>query len=586
MDVHVTNSGGLSTVNQGNAGVEAWLVDGSAHTQPVSGTFWQATQPVSGTLTCNAGSGTLAVSGPLTDTQLRATPVPVSGSFYQATQPVSGTFWQATQPVSGTLTCNAGTGTQAVSLASLPALATGSNTIGAVNINGTVPISGTITATNSANGDTGSVVPDQATQVAGVDGSGDLRALKVSSTGVLSVDGSAVTQPVSGTFWQATQPVSGTFWQATQPVSGPLTDTQLRATAVPISGTVTANLGTIGSAATAANQTTGNSTLSAIDTKLGGTLTVGGTVTANAGTGTFTVDASGFTVPVSGTFWQATQPVSGTVTANLGTLNGAATAAKQPALGTAGTASADVITVQGIASMTALKTDGSGVTQPVSGTFWQATQPVSGTFWQATQPVSGPLTDTQLRATAVPVSGTFWQATQPVSIATAPVLVAGSAIIGKVGIDQTTPGTTNGVQVNAALPAGSNVIGHVIVDTAPTTTVTGTVAATQSGTWNTNDTPVTPTARSITQAAITVGTSAVRLTVSGSAPSSGRVLLIAQLLSSSTANCYLGSSSVTSSSTNRGVQMFAGQIFTFNNDAGDYYVICDTTSQTFFVTEQ
>jgi hypothetical protein len=30
---------------------------------------------------------------------------------------------------------------------------------------------------------------------------------------------------------------------------------------------------------------------------------------------------------------------------------------------------------------------------------------VSGTFWQATQPVSGPLTDTQLRATAVPVSG-------------------------------------------------------------------------------------------------------------------------------------------------------------------------------------
>lgn len=31
--------------------------------------------------------------------------------------------------------------------------------------------------------------------------------------------------------------------------------------------------------------------------------------------------------------------------------------------------------------------------------------PVSGTFWQATQPVSGPLTDMQLRASAVPVSG-------------------------------------------------------------------------------------------------------------------------------------------------------------------------------------
>lgn len=107
-----------------------------------------------------------------------------------------------------------------------------------------------------------------------------------------------------------------------------------------------------------------------------------------------------------------TQPVSGTVTANLGTIAGVATAAKQPALGTAGTASADVISVQGIASGTALS---------VAGTFWQATQPVSGTFWQATQPVSG----------------TFWQATQPVSIATAPALVASSALIGNVGHGKT-----------------------------------------------------------------------------------------------------------------------------------------------------
>lgn len=43
-------------------------------------------------------------------------------------------------------------------------------------------------------------------------------------------------------------------------------------------------------------------------------------------------------------------------------------------------------------------------------------------------------------------------------------LVAGTAIIGKVGIDQTTPGTTNGVQVNAALPAGTNVIGKTSID--------------------------------------------------------------------------------------------------------------------------
>lgn len=55
---------------------------------------------------------------------------------------------------------------------------------------------------------------------------------------------------------------------------------------------------------------------------------------------------------------------------------GAATLAKQPALGTAGTASADVISVQGIASMTALKVDGSAVTQPVSGSLTN----ISGTI--------------------------------------------------------------------------------------------------------------------------------------------------------------------------------------------------------------
>lgn len=40
----------------------------------------------------------------------------------------------------------------------------------------------------------------------------------------------------------------------TQAVSGPLTDAELRATPVPISGTVTANLGTIAGVSTAANQ--------------------------------------------------------------------------------------------------------------------------------------------------------------------------------------------------------------------------------------------------------------------------------------------------------------------------------------------
>lgn len=89
----------------------------------------------------------------------------------------------------------------------------------------------------------------------------------------------------------------------------------------------------------------------------------------------------------------------------------------------------------------------------------QSAIPVTGTFWQTTQPVSIATMPT------TPVTGTFWQATQPVSIATLPSLVASSAIIGKVGIDQTTPGTTNLVSIGTTgtvgLNAGTNSIGTV-----------------------------------------------------------------------------------------------------------------------------
>jgi hypothetical protein len=80
----------------------------------VSGTFWQATQPVS-----------LAASVAVTAAQLPAAlgqatmsgSLPVAIASNQGAVPVSGTFWQATQPVS---------------LAALPALAAGSNAIGSV----------------------------------------------------------------------------------------------------------------------------------------------------------------------------------------------------------------------------------------------------------------------------------------------------------------------------------------------------------------------------------------------------------------------------------------------------------------------
>lgn len=154
----------------------------------------------------------------------------------------------------------------------------------------------------------------------------------------------------------------------------------------------------------------------------GSTQPVSGTVTANAGTGTFAVSAATLPLPT-----------------------GAATSALQPSLGTAGSASANVITVQGIASMTPLLVNGSASTQPISGTV--TANAGSGTF--AVSAASLPLPSGAATAALQPSLGT-----------------AGSAsanVITVQGITSMTPLLVNG--------SGS------------TQPVSGTVAATQSGTW-------------------------------------------------------------------------------------------------------
>src|ERR1700739_4454853 len=103
-------SGYLKVHEQGTADVNV-----TNSSIAVTGTFWQATQPVSGTVTANQGgtwnvgiTGTpvVTVSGSVavTSTQL---PSALDGSgnlkvAVQGTVPVSGTFWQTTQPVSST----------------------------------------------------------------------------------------------------------------------------------------------------------------------------------------------------------------------------------------------------------------------------------------------------------------------------------------------------------------------------------------------------------------------------------------------------------------------------------------------------
>lgn len=120
---------------------------------------------------------------------------------------------------------------------------------------------------------------------------------------------------------------------------------------------------------------------------------------------------------------------------------------------------------------------------PVTIANNQSALPVTGTFYQSTQPVSIATMPT------TPVTGVFWPTTQPVSIATLPSLVAGSAAIGTVGVTSLPALSAGSAAIGSvsisSLPSitgtvivdqgtGGNL--HVDVDSAPTTTVSGTVA--------------------------------------------------------------------------------------------------------------
>lgn len=94
-----------------------------------------------------------------------------------------------------------------------------------------------------------------------------------------------------------------------------------------------------------------------------------------------------------------------------------------------------------------------------------------------------------------------------------------------------------------------------------------------------------PAAVTVKQAAISVGTTAVRLTTDAAAPSATRRRLEFQQDQDSVANCYYGSATVTTTSTTRGVRMFPAATKELIDDVNDYYVICDVAAQTVYIVE-
>lgn len=450
---------------QGVANMTPLKTDGSATTQPVSGTVNVNTLPSGSNTIGNVGlaagsalvggvelvdasgtnkasissGGAVKVDGSAATQPISASTLPLpSGASTAAKQPAIGVAGTASadvlsvqgiasmtplktdgsgviQPVSGTVNVNA--------------LPVGSNTIGSVGIVAGSALIGSIELTDGGGTNKasisagGAIKTDSSTTtqpisaislplpsgaatsakqpeigVAGTASSDVLSVQGITSMTPLKVDGSAVTQPVSavslplpsGASTVAKQPALGTAGTASsdvisiQGISGmTVIKTDGSGTTQPVSGTVTANMGTTNGLALDSTVAKLNIAQSAPLGSNTGPM-VQGSVSTSSPTyttgdinpvsmttaGAVRVDATATTQPVSGTInaaqsgtWNVAN-VSGTVSLP----TGAATSAKQPVPGTAGTASSDVLTVQGIASMTALKVDGSATTQPVSGT--------------------------------------------------------------------------------------------------------------------------------------------------------------------------------------------------------------------------
>lgn len=196
-------------------------------------------------------------------------PLPVTVGNFPGTYAVTGTFWQATQPVSGTVTANAGTGTFNIAAASLPlptgaATAAGLTTINttlgtpfqaggsigntAFGISGTLPAFASTPTFNIGTIGGAASAANQTTTNTKLDSVITALGTPLQAGGNVGVSGSVA---VTGTFWQATQPVSA----ASLPLpAGAATETTLAAVNAKLPTLITANPGATDPALTVAQR--------------------------------------------------------------------------------------------------------------------------------------------------------------------------------------------------------------------------------------------------------------------------------------------------------------------------------------------
>ena len=192
---------------------------------------------------------------------------------------------------------------------------------------------------------------------------------------------------------------------------------------------------------------------------------------------------------------------------------------------------------------------------------------------------------------ALPVTGTFFQATQPISAASLPLPTGASTeakqdaeiiLIG--GLTETAPATdTASSGLNGRLQRIAQRLTSLIA-LFPTSLGTKTAANSLAVTLSSDQAAIPDAiiAGTITNAQITVGTTAVRATVAGTAPNAARKRLSIKPSKNNTGAIYYGSSAVT---TANGLEIIGPDRLDFTFDASDYYLRSDTAAQVVEIVE-
>lgn len=481
----------IGKVDQGVGGASAWKTDGSATIQPISAAALplpaNASQETGGNLASVATSAS-AINGKLGSLgqKLMSGSTPMVLASDQSAIPVTGTFFQATQPVSGVgnFTVTQSTGTNLHTVVDSGIVTSNIGTTGGLALD--TSVTGLqVSQGSTTSGQRGGLSLGAVTTAAPTYTTAQSSPLSLTTAGALRTDGSATTQPTSGVGTFTVGQATGTNLHAVIDSGSTTAVTQataanLNATVVQSSGAnLHVNVDSSPAITGTVNQGTPNSAanrwpVQGTDGTNSQSYTAGGSAKVDGSATTQPISASALPLPANasketgGNLDSITTNTSTTATnvAALQVTQGSTTSGQKGNMiqGAVTTAAPTYVTAQtsplSLTTAGALRTDASSSTQPVSGTgnftVVQTTgsnlhaQLDSGSTTAVTQATAANLNATVVQATGTNLHTVVDSSGLPTGAATSALQTTGNTSLSS--IDTKTPALGQTSTLSASVP--------------------------------------------------------------------------------------------------------------------------------------